>query len=260
MADDAAGHEREPVDRVMDVDAGVPCRIYAPRAPRGTMLFAHGGGFVFGDLDTHDAHMRRLANRTGWAVVAVDYRRSPEHRHPAAVQDMEGVLRWLGEDGPTWNLPTTPAVVIGDSAGAKLALVLALRHPGRFAAAVFVYPFVDPRLRFVSTAPEHRNAVADAQWYWERYLGDGVAPADPEVSPIDSPDLGTLPPVLVVTAGRDYLRGENEELARRIAAAGGEVTVDHHPEVEHGFWRRAHLHPESEASLATIAAFLGRVA
>lgn len=260
MADDAAGHEREPVRHVVDVDAGVPCRVYVPDAPRGTLIFAHGGGFVFGDLDTHDAHMRRIVNRTGWAVIAVHYRRSPEHSYPAAVEDMDRALRWLDEDGRSCGVPTTPAAVIGDSAGAKLALVLALGHPGRFAAVVLVYPFVDPRLRFVSTAPEKSAAAADARWYWDVYLGDGVDPADPAVSPIDSPDLGALPPVLIVTAGQDYLCGENEELARRIAAAGGEVAVDHHSGVDHGFWRRPDSHPESERSLATLASFLGRVA
>ncbi len=256
MAVQAAMDEREPVARVVDVDAGVPCRAYVPVAPGGTMIFAHGGGFVFGDLDTHDAHMRRLANRTGWAVLAVDYRRSPEHTHPAADEDMSRALTWLDGNGSSLGMPDTPAAVIGDSAGAKLALVLALHHPGRFAAAVLVYPFVDAHLRFVHADVERPDfTVTDARWYWDRYMGE-ADPDDPDVSPIDSPALGSLPPTLVVTAEHDYLRAENEELVRRIAVAGGEVTVDAHGGVDHGFWRKAHLYPQSEASLATIAAFL----
>ncbi len=258
MAEEAARDEREDVASVTDIDAaGTTCRVYAPSAaPVGTMTFAHGGGFVFGDLDTHDAHMRRLANRTGWAVVAVHYRRAPEHHHPAAMDDMERALTWLVAEGPAYGLPTDRIAPIGDSAGAKLALSLALRHPGTFTALVLVYPFVDPRLRYVATdTAERRAAVASARWYWDRYIGDHD-PSDPEVSPIDSPDLGTLPPTLVVTAGLDYLCPENEELARRIAAAGGDATIDHHPDVAHGFWRKAALHPESEASLAVIDRFL----
>ncbi len=247
--------EREEVARVLDVDPGVPCRAYVPDASRGTMVFAHGGGFVFGDLDTHDAHMRRLANRTGWAVLAVDYRRSPEHAYPAAVEDMDRALAWLRSEGASAGLTDRPMAAIGDSAGAKLALGLALRHPGAFQAVMLVYPFVDPRLRFAAADHANPRTLADARWYWDRYL-DGHDPSDPGASPIDSPDLGSLPPTLVVTAGRDYLRPENEELVRRIRAAGADVTVDHHPDVDHGFWRRPERHPESEASLAAIAGFL----
>lgn len=252
----AAQDEREPVDHVGDRDWGVPCRIYRPERAPGTLIFAHGGGFVFGDLETHDAHLRRLANRTGWAVVAVDYRRSPEHTYPAAVNDMDGVVERLFAEGTEMGLPTARLAAIGDSAGAKLALVATLHRPALFAALVLVYPFVDPRLRFVPTdRPAMATAAADARWYWDRYLGDHDA-TDVEVSPIDSPHLGALPPTLIVSAGEDYLCQENAELADRIRTAGGQVTVDHYPNVNHGFWRRADRHPESEASLAVIADFL----
>ena len=135
----AAAEPREDVAEVADVDAdGVRCRRYRPDGAReGVLLHLHGGGFVFHDIEVHDAAARRLANRTGLTVLSVDYRRPPEHRFPAAPDDVSTVVRWLPDSGLVG-----PYAVHGDSAGGNLALVAALRHPGFFAAAVLVYPFL----------------------------------------------------------------------------------------------------------------------
>ena len=132
----------------------------------------HGGGFVFNDIDVHDAAVRRLANRSGMAVLSVDYRRPPEHKFPAAPDDVDTVLRWLGES--EWA--SLPLLVHGDSAGANLALVAALRHPGLFAGVALIYPFLDPTGSFDSYATAANGfGRAEAQWYWQQYA---ATPAD----------------------------------------------------------------------------------
>ncbi|MBY9076692.1 alpha/beta hydrolase [Nocardioides sp. WL0053] len=262
----AAAEPREDVARAEDVDAdGVPCRLYLPaEAGSGTtgataVVYLHGGGFVFGDLETHDAQSRRIANRTGAAVLTVHYRRPPEHRFPAAPDDVDTALAWLLEHGPAAGVDTGRPVVLGDSAGANLALVAALRHPGTFAAAVLVYPFVDPRMRFESY---HREAgglgADDAAWYWQQYAGPSADLADPDLAPIDSPLLGTLPPSLVQAAEHDPLVDEDVELARLMREAGVPTELTTYAGMVHGFWRQPAMFDAAEESLAEIADFLRR--
>ena len=168
----AAAEPREDVAEVRDLDAdGVPGAALPPRRRRPTavVVHLHGGGFVFNDVDVHDAAARRLANRTGMSVLSVDYRRPPEHRFPAAPDDVSTVVGWLDREAAGLGL-SGPTYVHGDSAGGNLALVAALRHPGRFAAAVLIYPFLDPRAGFDS----YRTSAdgfdpREAAWYWEQY-------------------------------------------------------------------------------------------
>jgi len=231
-----AGREpKEQVARVEDIDAdGVPCRRYTPVTPRdGVVVHLHGGGFVFNDVEVHDAVCRRFANRSGLAVLSVDYRRPPEDRFPAAVDDVDTVLAWLrheGRPGPTY--------LHGDSAGGNLALVGALRNPGAVDALVLIYPFLDPAGGFESyrTAADGFDA-AEAAWYWQQYAASEADLTHPDLAPLLSDRLHTLPPTLVVTAEHDPLRDEGEELARRLDAAGVEVTATRYLGQTHGFWR-----------------------
>lgn len=257
----AAAEPREEVGHVEDVDAaGVPCRLYLPaRASGGAILFLHGGGFVFGDLDTHDPQARRMANRTGLAVLAVDYRRPPEHRFPAAPADVDAALAWLIGAAPALGLDVSRLVALGDSAGGNLALVAALRNPNVFAATVLVYPFIDPRQRYDSYRREAGGLGADeAAWYWQRYARSADDYADPDLAPIDSEALHTLPPTLVVAAEHDPLVDEDVDLARRLEAAGVSTTLSTYPGMIHGFWRRPEQFDAAEESLAEIADFLRR--
>ena len=249
----AAQEPREEVAEAADVDAdGVPARLYTPAAVAGdaVVVHAHGGGFVFNDVEVHDASVRRLANRTGLRVMSVDYRRPPEDRFPAAVEDVATAAAWavraLGER----------LLAHGDSAGGNLALVDALRHPGRYAAVALVYPFLDPTAGFASYATAADGFdPREAAWYWERY----ASPADwsnPDLAPLLSDRLGTLPPTLVVTAEHDPLRDEGEELARRIADAGVEVVATRYLGQLHGFWRHPRVFPSAEPLMRQVAGFL----
>ncbi|QNN53409.1 alpha/beta hydrolase [Nocardioides mesophilus] len=255
-----AGREpMEPVDRVEDVDAGgVRCRLHVPAGADGTLVFLHGGGFVFGEVGTHDAQSRRLANRTGRAVLTVDYRRPPEHPFPAAPDDVDAALAWLRDAGAAAGLPTARLAVLGDSAGGNLALVAALRHPGAFDAAVLVYPFLDPEQQAASYDEQDNEALsaAEARWYWQQYAATPDDLRHPDLAPLRASSFAGLPPTLVQVAEHDVLVGEDLELARRIAADGGTVRTTTYPGMIHGFWRHPQLFDAAEQALAEAADFL----
>lgn len=262
---DAAREPKEVIEHIEDVDAdGVPVRLYRPaaqtgRAESGVIVYLHGGGFVFGELGTVDAQARRLANRTGWAVLGVDYRRPPEHPFPAAPDDVDTAVAWLMVNGPDVGLDHTRVVALGDSAGANLALVAALRNPTVFAATVLVYPFLDPEALFASYRRENDAFTSDeAAWYWQQYA---AAPDDlvhPDLAPLHSVLLDTLPPTLVQAAEHDILVDEDHELARRIEKAGAVVEVSTYPGVIHGFWTHPELFDAAEEAYAELAGFLAR--
>ena len=244
---------REDVAEVTDVDAdGVRCRLYRPvDALDGTIVHLHGGGFVFNDIDVHDAAARMLANRAGIAVLSVDYRKPPEHRFPAAPDDVDTVLTWLARSaaGPTY--------VHGDSAGGNLALVAALRHPGRFQALALTYPFLDPTAAFDSYATAADGfGPEEAAWYWQQYAASPADLTDPDLAPLLSDRLGSLPPTLVVTAEHDPLRDEGEHLAQRLAEEGVRVIGTRYLGQVHGFWRHAGVFDAAEPLTLQIASFL----
>jgi acetyl esterase len=257
---DAVLEEREDVAHVEDVDAGgVPCRLYLPAGARRSIVFLHGGGFVFGDLETHDGPARRLANRTGSAVLAVDYRRPPEHPFPAAPRDVDVALDWWLANAESRGVDPGRVVTLGDSAGGNLALVAALHRPGVLAAAVLVYPFVDPDLSGASYAATDGGLTrSEAAWYWQQYARTADDRRDPDLAPSRSDRLGVLPPTLVQVAEHDVLADEDHELARRIRDAGATVEVSTYPGMIHGFWRRPELFDAAEEALSDIAGFLDR--
>ncbi|ANH38796.1 Carboxylesterase NlhH [Nocardioides dokdonensis FR1436] len=254
----AAGQPREDVEQVLDLDAdGVRCRLYRPHDAReGVLVHLHGGGFVFHDIDVHDAAARRLANRSEVAVLSVDYRRPPEHRFPAAPDDVDTVLRWLGREGASYDLGG-PLYAHGDSAGGNLALVAALRHPGRFRALALVYPFLDPEAGFES----YRTAAdgfdpREAAWYWQQYAATADDLQHPDLAPLRSDRLWTLPPTLVTTAEHDPLRDEGEHLAALLADAGVAVVGTRYLGQLHGFWRHPEVFDAAEPMTRQVAAFL----
>lgn len=237
----AAAVPRVELPEVRDVDAdGVPCRYYRPAERTDAVLIhLHGGGFVFNDVEVHDAAVRQFARVLGIGVLSVDYRRPPEHRFPAAPDDVDTVLAWVRAGG----LGEVERIFAhGDSAGGNLALVAALRNPGAFSGVVLIYPFLDPEAGFDSyrTAAEGFDA-AEAAWYWQQYAATEADLTDPDLAPLRSERLATLPPTLVVTAEHDPLRDEGEHLVHLLAEAGVEVVGSRALGQIHGFWRHTEV-------------------
>jgi acetyl esterase len=253
-ADAIAAEDRIGLDDVRDVDAaGVPCRLYRPRIGAPVALYVHGGGWVLHDLETHDEFCRELAHRTGWALLAVDYRRAPEHPHPAPLDDVETATRWLREEGRGLRLATEVLAGIGDSSGANLLAGLTVRAPDLLDALVLMYPPVDASAAFA----DEDNAALDTsgmQAYWDAYA-PGDAGENPEVSPLRA-ELSAFPPTLLVTAEHDILRDQGEAFAAALADAGVDVTAWRALGSPHGFWRQPTLLAASRAAIVTVGAFL----
>lgn len=244
MSRRGAGYSPEPVGEVADhlVDApwgSVAVRVYTPVEDRGRVVtYLHGGGWVVGDLDTHDPVCRRVANSVGAAVVAVDYRLAPEHPHPAPLDDTMAALAWTQE-----RYPGRPHVVAGDSAGASLAAGAALRardeNGPALAAQLLVYPATDPTMGTPSMRENGEGYFltrADIAWFYDQYLPTLTRRAEPVIDLLRAPELAGLPPAVVATAEFDPLRDEGDAYADRLRSAG--VTVRHvpGPGLVHGYF------------------------
>ncbi|TQF74649.1 alpha/beta hydrolase [Rhodococcus spelaei] len=242
--------EPEPVARVEDRTipgpaSEIPVRIYRP-APEldsessPVIVFAHGGGFVFCDLDTHDGICRAMANGVGAVVVSVDYRLAPESPWPAAPDDVYAAVEWAAAHAEELGADAERLVVAGDSAGGNLAAVVALMSRDRsgpsIAAQLLLYPviaadFGTPSYRQFATG--FYNTRAAMEWYWDQY-----APVADRRHPYASPlqaDLAGLAPAVVVTAGCDPLCSEGDAYADALAAHGVPVTHRRYDDAIHGF-------------------------
>jgi acetyl esterase len=222
----------------------IPARLYlgaGAASPAPALVWFPGGGWVLGSLEAADLAARSLANAARCAVVTVAYRRAPEHRFPAAVDDCFAAAHWLAETSTELGLDPTRFALGGASAGGNLAAVATQLARDRGLPVVFqllVYPPTDHRARGDTTAaPSDRPSFdrAAATWCWSLYLGEEGDGDDPRASPLRSTDLRRLPPALVVTAEHDALREEGERYARALAAAG--VETEHIQYVApHGFF------------------------
>jgi acetyl esterase len=260
----------EPVFRIEDRtiaghEADLPIRIYTPaeNEARRALVYFHGGGWVIGSIETHDALCRMVANRAGCAVVSVEYRLAPEHRFPAATEDAYAAVGWACEHAEELGAASDRIAVGGDSAGGNLAAVVCLMARDRGGPSidlqVLLYPITDHNLdtpsyltyadRFMLT----RDAMA---WFWQHYLVDEGDKNHPYVSPLRAPDLAGLPRALVITAQCDPLCDEGDAYARRLEAAGVPVTHACYPGMIHGFVRRATLLTQGRTALDQIAATL----
>jgi len=261
---------REQVEHVVDLDAdGVPVRLHRPvTEPTALVLHLHGGGFVFNDIDVHDASARRLANRSGMAVLSVAYRKPPEHRFPAAPDDVSTVVRWLDAGGLSLlGLPEqAPLLGHGDSAGANLALVTLLRIRDRLGmvdrvlGANLVFGVYDlrgtPSQQDDGGLPDMLSAEA-IRWFHETYT-PGLTDADriaPDISPPWA-DLSGLPPALITVGGCDHLRDDSLFLAMRWAAAESPCELAVYPDSPHGF--QALPTPMAQAAVERVHGFVGQ--
>ncbi len=230
---------------ILGPDGEIPVRVYWPKGagPFGCLVFFHGGGFVIGDLDSHDALCRQIARDAGCCVVAVHYRLAPEHRFPAAPDDCYAALCWVASNASDLRIDPKRLAVGGDSAGGNLATVVAARARDRggpeLLLQVMAYPVTDLRAMdtesYLEFAGGHFLTRAEMEWFRDHYVVDPAGRADPEVSPLACSSLQDLPPALVITAECDPLRDEGEAYAKALERAGVPVRLSRYEGMIHGF-------------------------
>lgn len=229
--------------RVATADGEVPVRLYRPagdnvRPP--LLIFLHGGGWMFGDLDSHDAACRRLVVDAGCAVAAVGYRLAPEHRFPAGLNDCEAAVTWLLDRAAALGFDETRVALGGESAGANLAAVLSRRLANREgvqpALQLLVHPLVDFRFQHPSLREvAFPGLTVEAMTMMRALYLDDADIENPDASPLLAEDVSGLAPAIVVTVEVDPLRGEGEDYALKLAAAGVATTLVRLPALPHGF-------------------------
>lgn len=218
-------------------------RLYRPREGElPAALFLHGGGWTVNDVDTHDELCRRLAKRSGWLIASLDYRKAPEHRYPAQIEDAQLAYRWLLDNAGSIGCDPARRAVVGESSGAAIAASLSvlLRDLGAPlpSCQVLAYPVTDEFDRWPSYRERGTGYILDRdllRWYFEHYWPNGDAGEHPYLVPLATEDLSGLPRTLIMTAEFDPLRDEGVEYAKRLAAAGVPVEHVHASDQMHGF-------------------------
>ncbi len=238
-------------------------RIIRPQAagngPFPVVVYFHGGGWVLGNIESHEGICRSLANAGGVTVVTVDYRLAPEHRFPAAAEDAHAATLWAAEHAAEFGGDPRRIAVAGDSAGANLAAVTCLmareRGGPRVDFQVLLYPITDYDINNKSYI-DHGNGYfltrSEMAWYWEHYVQKAEDRHHPLASPLRAADLGRLPPALVITAEFDVLRDEGEAYARRLQAAGVAARLRRYDGMIHGFIRRYPFFDQGRAAIEEI--------
>ena len=266
----AARADEQPQEHVEQVEnreipgpvGPISIRIYKPAQlkSQGAVVYYHGGGWVGGDLDTHDTLCRSLTNAIGCTLVAVDYRLAPEHRYPTAADDAYAAFQWAQE-----NLGINPnqIAVCGDSAGGNLAAVVCLMARDRGdrppCAQVLIYPITNHDFNtpsYQKYAEGHLLSAVGMKWFWQHYVPEESNRVEAYASPLCAENLADLPPALVVVAECDVLCDEGQQYAARIQAAGNEVECITYPGMIHGFVSRVGLFDVAQEAIGKIAATL----
>jgi len=241
-------------ERVIDADTGqVPVRVYIPNAkPAGAIVYFHGGGWVIGSVADYDAFTATLAQRTGCAVISVDYRLAPEHPYPAPLHDAMAALDWAAAHSKNLlGVEPGKLIVAGDSSGANLATVAVRRHNARpttrrYDFQVLAYPVTDA---YFDTASYREFAEgrlltrADMMWFWDQYAPHPALRDDPDLSPLRADTLVDCPPALILVAALDPLRDEGERYAEKLRQEGVAVEAIRCEGLVHGFLSMVHLAP-----------------
>jgi acetyl esterase len=235
--------------------------IEAAGEPLPALVYFHGGGFVIGDLDTHEGLCRLFANASGCRVISVEYRLAPEHKFPAAVEDAYAAASWAAEHARELGIDPGRIAIGGDSAGANLSAVvcqLAKERGGpRLALQLLLYPGTNSADETAS-----RRALAEGyllekksmEWFFQQYVEPGTDPNDPRISPLLAPDVSGLPPAHIHTAEFDPLVDEGEAYAKKLAAAGVPVEYTCHPGMIHHFFCLAGAIPYARTAIANAGA------
>jgi acetyl esterase len=256
----------QPIGAVRDVPVGDrPGRLYVPTdatTPGPLLVFFHGGGWAYGDLDSHDPPCRFLAERSGVRVLSVDYRLAPEHPFPAACDDAVAAYRWVVENAASLGADVTRLAVGGDSAGGNLAAVTAIeaaRSGLPLAFQLLVYPGTDATRHTESRRLFGRDLYLTEEFMdrsLAQYVPDPADRPDPRVSPLLAEVPAGLAPAYVATAGFDPIRDEGEAYARRLSDAGVEVELRRFPDQIHGFLNVVGVGRSARAASAEVAARL----
>ena len=241
------------------VTGEIPIRIYVPEGngPFPVLVYFHGGGWVIGDLDTHDEVCRSLANRVPCAVVSVDYRLAPEHKFPVAPEDCYAATQWVAANAAQFHGDASRLAVGGDSAGGNLTAVVAQmardRHGPPLVFQLLIYPATDFRMNTPSVdenAEGYLLTKQDMIWFMNHYLNSEEEKLNPLASPFLATDLHGLPPALVITAEYDPLRDEGERYGQRLKEAGVPTTMSRYDGMIHGFFGMDAILDKSKLAMA----------
>jgi acetyl esterase len=242
------GGPQEPVARVEDRTVPgpaqpIPVRVYRPVLADNLplLMFFHGGGFVLCNLDSHDRECRRLANASGCAVVAVDYRLAPEHPFPAAAEDAYAATCYVAAHAKEFGIDASRIAVGGDSAGGNLATVVTLMARERSGPALRYQLLIYPLTDYTDQSPSMQEfdgnflSIPMMDWFADQYVPSATDRRSPYASPMHATDLRGLPPAMVMTAECDPLRDQGEAYARKLQAAGVPVVLKRYDGMIHPF-------------------------
>ena len=247
----------------------IPLRVYTPLGAGAealpALVFFHGGGFVIGDLETHDGLCRLLANESGARVIAVDYRLAPEHKVPAAVEDAYDAVAWIAENAEEFGIDAERIAIGGDSAGGNLTAVVAQLAKEKGVPKLAFQMLLFPATRMGADTPSMRERAEGyfldrptIDWFFGNYLGHESEKNDPRASPLLTADLSGLPPVFLMTGGYDPLHDEGVQYAERLREARVPVTHADYPSMVHDFiYLHAILPPADEAIRGAAQALRG---
>ncbi|MBS0472530.1 MAG: alpha/beta hydrolase [Proteobacteria bacterium] len=250
-------------ENIMVPGAGgeIPVRVYSPVAAGGeampALVYYHGGGFVIGNIDSHDGLCRMMANEGNLRVISVDYRLAPEHKFPAAFDDALAALNWVEQNASDIGVDANRIAVGGDSAGGALAAEVAQQaKKGVVAAQMLLFPVTQigaetSSLREFAVGYFLEKETLD--WFYGSYLPDGVDKNDPKLSPLRAKDVSGLPPAYVMLGGYDPLHDEGMQYADKLRTAGVKVQVVDYSDMVHCFVYLQSVLPQAHEALAAAA-------
>ncbi|GIQ76935.1 alpha/beta hydrolase [Bradyrhizobium sp. RD5-C2] len=249
---------------IIDAPRPVRVRIYRPASarPLPALIYMHGGGWVIGSIDSHDAITAAIAADTPCVVISVDYARAPEHPFPAAIEDCAAAVRWTFGNAARFGIDPRAICVGGDSAGGNLAaaMTLAFRESDHaLCGQLLIYPCVDvdfDRPSYLSEAEAPYLKAREMIWFWNQYCRDVLQRQNPLAVPMRARSHSDLPPAFIVVAEHDPLRDDGHAYAERLKAAGVQVTFRPGRGLIHGFVRARGLCAAAQAEHLAMTAWL----